>query len=407
MIRQQKRRDLEVQRADRGQRVMPASKLPGVGTTIFTVMSRLAAETGAINLGQGFPDFDPPARLRELVAQHLARRPQPVRADGGTAGALRRDRRGRGAPAWLAHRSRRRDHGHRRRHRGAVRRDPRHRARGRGGGPARSRATTPTGPPRSLPARASCACRSRSRTSASTGSASRPRSGRARASWSSTRRSTRPGRCCRPRTGSGSRICSRARDAFVLSDEVYEALVFDGRRHAGVLGNARLRDRAFAVFSFGKTYNATGWKVGYCVAAPPLTAEFRKVHQFLTFAVSTPVQHAIADFMREVAGIRGRTGRRSTRRGATASQDCSKARDFVLRPVHGTYFQLADYSAVSGPAGHGVLRGAGAPARRGGHSTVAFLRRSRLRHGWCVSVLPSRTRPWKPRRRNFAPCERS
>ena len=89
------------------------------------------------------------------------------------------------------------------------------------------------------------------------------------------------------------------RDAFVLSDEVYEALVFDGRRHAGVLGNPRLRERAFAVFSFGKTYNATGWKVGYCVAAPPLTAEFRKVHQFLTFAVSTPVQHAIADFMRE------------------------------------------------------------------------------------------------------------
>ena len=69
--------------------------------------------------------------------------------------------------------------------------------------------------------------------------------------------------------------------------------------HAGVLGNARLRERAFAVFSFGKTYNATGWKVGYCVAAPALTAEFRKVHQFLTFAVSTPVQHAIADFMRE------------------------------------------------------------------------------------------------------------
>ena len=99
-----------------------------------------------------------------------------------------------------------------------------------------------------------------------------------------------------------------AADAFVLSDEVYEALVFDGRRHAGVLGNARLRERAFAVFSFGKTYNATGWKVGYCVAAPPLTAEFRKVHQFLTFAVSTPVQHAIADFMREAPGFADEQG---------------------------------------------------------------------------------------------------
>ena len=126
----------------------------------------------------------------------------------------------------------------------------------------------------------------------------------------------------------------------MLSDEVYEALVFDGRRHAGVLGNERLRG-ALRVFSFGKTFNATGWKVGYCVAAPPLTAEFRKVHQLLTFAVSTPVQHAIADFMRK-RRVRGRTGSllpgaaRPFRRSLEGSR-------FVLRPVHRTYFQLADY----------------------------------------------------------------
>jgi methionine aminotransferase len=87
--------------------------------------------------------------------------------------------------------------------------------------------------------------------------------------------------------------------AMLLSDEVYETLVFDGRRHVSVLSNERLRGRCCAVFSFGKIYDVTGWKIGYCVAAPALTAEFRKVHQFLTFFVSTPVQHAIADFMRE------------------------------------------------------------------------------------------------------------
>jgi methionine aminotransferase len=136
------------------------------------------------------------------------------------------------------------------------------------------------------------------------------------------------------------------RDACVLSDEVYEALVFDGRRHAGVLGNARLRERAFAVFSFGKTCNATGWKVGYCVAAPPLTVEFRKVHQFLTFAVSTPMQHAIADFMREEPGFAdGQAPFYQARRDRFAALLAGSR--FRLRPVHGTYFQLADYSAIS------------------------------------------------------------
>jgi len=137
------------------------------------------------------------------------------------------------------------------------------------------------------------------------------------------------------------------RECFLLSDEVYESLVFDGLHHAGVLGNPRLRDRAFAVFSFGKTYNATGWKVGYCIAAPSLTAEFRKVHQFLTFAVSTPVQHAIADFMREMPGFADELGPfYEARRDRFAS--LLEGSRFRLRPVHGTYFQLADYSAISG-----------------------------------------------------------
>ncbi len=135
----------------------------------------------------------------------------------------------------------------------------------------------------------------------------------------------------------------------------------------------RLRERAFAVFSFGKTYNATGWKVGYCVAAPPLTAEFRKVHQFLTFAVSTPVQHAIADFMREEPGFADGQGPFYQARRDRFTE-LLEGSGFVLRPVHGTYFQLADYSALSDLPDADVLRSADAPPRRRGHSFVAVLR---------------------------------
>ena len=165
------------------------------------------------------------------------------------------------------------------------------------------------------------------------------------------------------------------RDAFVLSDEVYEALVFDGRRHAGVLGNPRLRDRAFAVFSFGKTYNATGWKVGYCVAAPALTVEFRKVHQFLTFAVSTPVQHAIADFMRvEPTFADGQGAFYQARRDRFAKIDGRLAlrapsRSWNIFPARRLFGRLR-------PAGFGLLRSADAQARRRGHSAVSLLRRA-------------------------------
>ena len=134
--------------------------------------------------------------------------------------------------------------------------------------------------------------------------------------------------------------------ALVLSDEVYECLVFDGRQHSSVLANARLRGRCFAVFSFGKTYNATGWKVGYCVAAPELTAEFRKVHQFLTFSVSTPVQHAIADFMREEPQFHDRqAGFYQERRDSFAALMAGSR--FRLTTTAGTYFQLADYADIS------------------------------------------------------------
>ena len=91
----------------------------------------------------------------------------------------------------------------------------------------------------------------------------------------------------------------RPYDCYFLSDEVYEHVVFDGRRHATALAQAELRSSCFAVFSFGKTYHATGWKLGYCVAPPELTAELRRVHQYVQFASTSPLQLALADYMRE------------------------------------------------------------------------------------------------------------
>jgi methionine aminotransferase len=86
-------------------------------------------------------------------------------------------------------------------------------------------------------------------------------------------------------------------DLYILSDEVYEHIIFDGRRHESLLGYPDLAAKSFVISSFGKTYHTTGWKIGYCIAPPALSAEFQKVHQFLTFASNTPVQHAYARFM--------------------------------------------------------------------------------------------------------------
>jgi methionine aminotransferase len=324
---------------------MPASKLPGVGTTIFTVMSRLAAEAGAINLGQGFPDFEPPARLRELVAHHLGAGHNqyapmaglPALTEAIAQSAARRHGwridpaaeitvTAGGTEALFAAI-------HAVVHAGdeVILLDPSYDSYGPAAELAGARVLR-------VPLvvadfgidwdRLAAAIGSRTRLLVVNTPLNPAGSVLSAADW--------------------ERIADllEGRDAWVLSDEVYEALVFDGRRHAGVLGNARLRERAFAVFSFGKTYNATGWKVGYCVAAPPLTAEFRKVHQFLTFAVSTPVQHAIADFMREAPEFADGQGPFYQARRDRFVELLAGSR-FQLRPVHGTYFQLADYSAVS------------------------------------------------------------
>ncbi len=138
----------------------------------------------------------------------------------------------------------------------------------------------------------------------------------------------------------------RPTDAWLLADEVYEHLVLDGRRHHSVLAHPELRERSFAVFSFGKTFHATGWRLGYCVAPPELTAELRKVHQFNTFSVFAPEQYAIAEYLQsfperldELPGFF--TGKRDLFRGLLEGSG------FRSTPAQGTYFQLLDFSALS------------------------------------------------------------
>lgn len=324
---------------------MSESKLPGVGTTIFTVMSRLAAEHGAINLGQGFPDFQPPERLLALVAEHLAAGHNqyapmaglPVLCEAIAADVGRRH-------GWSVD--------------------------------AEQEVTITAGATEALFAAIHAVVRagdevvvldpgydSYAPAAVLAGAhvlhvpLRHPdfRIDYERLARTITRK-TRLLIVNTPHNPTGSvldagdweRIADllAPHDCYVLSDEVYEALVFDGRRHVGVRSNPRLAARSFAVFSFGKVYNATGWKVGYCIAAPELTAEFRKVHQFLTFSVSTPIQHAIADYLREAPGF---TGEQAAFYQARRNRLTALLKDspFRLLPVAGTYFQLADYSAVS------------------------------------------------------------
>jgi methionine aminotransferase len=138
----------------------------------------------------------------------------------------------------------------------------------------------------------------------------------------------------------------RRYDCYVLSDEVYEHVVFDGNRHATALAQPELRSRCFAVFSFGKTYHATGWKLGYCVASPELSAELRRVHQYVTFASTSPLQQALAEYMtahpEHHLGLPAFYQERRDYFAALLAETSFRA----LR-APGTYFQLADYSEIS------------------------------------------------------------
>jgi methionine aminotransferase len=137
----------------------------------------------------------------------------------------------------------------------------------------------------------------------------------------------------------------RDTEIFIVSDEVYEQLVFDGRRHYSVLEHAELRQRSFAIYSFGKVFNNTGWKIGYCVAPPDYTRAFRLLHQFIAYNVNTPGQYALAHHMNTYSGI-------------TVGALMQQKRDHFLKliaqtpfklhaPAAGSYFQVVSYGHMS------------------------------------------------------------
>jgi methionine aminotransferase len=323
----------------------PESKLPAVGTTIFTVMSALAQEHGALNLSQGFPDFDGPPELLERVHHYLT--------DGRNQYAPMT-----GVPSLRAAVA------------GKVRA-----LYGRTVDPD-AELTVTSGATEAL----FCAIHAVVRPGDevivfdpaydSYEPAVELAGGRCvhlplaapdyRVDWDAVRDALTPRTRLvvvnSPHNPTGSVFGPEDLDAledvlqgtgvYLLADEVYEHIVFDGAAHQSLLRRPALAERAFVVSSFGKTYHVTGWKLGYCVAPPALATEFRKVHQYVTFTSITPVQLALADFLE--AHPEHHLGLPAFYQ-AKRDRFCSllEGSRFRFAPAAGTYFQLLDYSAVS------------------------------------------------------------
>jgi methionine transaminase len=325
-----------------------ASKLPDVGTTIFTVMSRRARELGALNLGQGFPDYDIDARLTELVGEAMRTGHNQYAPMEGLPELRERIALKLAACYGLDA-------------------DP------------ECEITVTLGATEAIYSAIQAAIGPGDEAIAfdpaydSYEPAVRLAGGRCvrlpldppdfRYDWDRVRAALNErtrlvllnspsNPACTVATAADLEALAatiRGRDVVVLSDEVYEHVVFDGARHNSVLTHAELAPKSFAVFSFGKTLHATGVRIGYCVAPRALTAELRKVHQFNTFSIAHPLQHAIAAYLAEKPdGWRGLAqffhAKRDRLRAALARTG------FHLPPAQGTYFQLLDFSEFA-PAG--------------------------------------------------------
>ena len=324
---------------------MLRSKLPGTGTTIFTIMSKMAQDEGAINLSQGFPDFDGPQALRERVAYHM-------------------------------------DHGH-------------------------NQYAPLTGVPELREQIAAkvldlygCEIDPDSEVCVTPGATE--------ALYCAVTAVVHPGDeviifdpaydCYEPSVTLNGGVTKNialqypdfaidwqqvhntitdrtrliilntphnptgtvwgeediqqlreviaGRDIYLLSDEVYEHISFDDKQHQSLLRYPDLAARTFAVSSFGKTYHATGWRVGYCVAPRSLMEEFLRIHQFVNFSTNSPMQYAIADFLRDCPQHHLELGAFYQEK-RDLFVELMSASKFNMVPSSGTYFQLADYSGIS------------------------------------------------------------
>jgi methionine aminotransferase len=321
-----------------------SSRLPRVGTTIFTVMSRLASECGAINLSQGFPDFSAAPQLYDLVAKHMRAGANQYAPMAGVA-PLREAISVKVEDLY------------------GTRYDPEHEI------------TVTAGGTQAIFTAIACMVRPGDEAvvfepvydsyvpaielNGGTPVRARLRYPGYRPDWSEVRALVTPRTRLilvnTPHNPTGTIWAEedlralagivRGTDIAVLADEVYEHIVFDGRRHESCARLAELAERSFVIGSFGKTYHVTGWKVGYVLAPRELTAEFRRAHQFVVFTVNTPVQLAFAEFLRDRSrylelGAFYQQKRDLFRAGLASSR-------FELLPCSGTYFQLASYRSIS------------------------------------------------------------
>ena len=319
------------------------SKLPRVGTTIFTVMSALAAERGAVNLGQGFPDFDCDPRLVDAVTDAM-------RAGHNQYPPMT------GLPALRQAIARKIETLYGRSYN------------------ADTEITITAGATQAILTAILAVVREGDEVIviepaydsyipnillAGGTPVTVPLTADFRVDWSAVQAAitsrTRAILINSPHNPSGTTlgeadlrqlsVLARAHDLFVISDEVYEHMVSDGLPHQSVCRMPELADRSFVISSFGKTYHVTGWKIAYCAAPAAMSAEFRKVHQFNVFTVNTPVQHGLAAFMNDPRPYLDLPAfyqhKRDLFRAGLASTR------FRLLPCEGTYFQVVDYSALS------------------------------------------------------------
>lgn len=136
------------------------------------------------------------------------------------------------------------------------------------------------------------------------------------------------------------------KNIFIISDEVYEHIIFDGKAHQSLLGHKKLAQRSFVISSFGKTYHMTGWRVGYCIAPEYLSTEFRKIHQYVTFSIPNPLQNAFADML-ETCPEHAKELPQFYQAKRDFFANAIRTSQFKLRTCSGSYFQLADYSDIS------------------------------------------------------------
>lgn len=321
------------------------SKLPDVGTTIFTVMSQMALEYDAINLSQGYPDFPPPERLLERVTAHLRNGHNQYAPMAGVP-ELRENIAAKTENLY------------------GRRVDP------------DIEITVTSGATEAL----FCAIEAFVHPGDevivfdpaydSYDPAIRLAGGHAihipltapefHVDWNRVAEAlndnTRLIIINTPHNPTGavwdrddmSTLAELVRDTdiLLLGDDVYEHIIFDGRRHESLLRDPELARRSLVVSSFGKTYHATGWKIGYCIAPADLMREFRRVHQFVQFCVATPLQYALADFLESDASHYLNLPRFYEAKRDQFCQLLEPSR-FRLIPSAGTYFQLLDYTAMS------------------------------------------------------------